>query len=409
MAALRVAVLGAGLQGTCVALELAARSVQVDLFDRCVECMTQASAQNEGKIHLGYVYGNDPSLRTARMMAAGALSFAPLMARWLGPEFADVNVSTPFYYLVHRRSLLAAADIARYLRRVHQLHLEAGEKARDHYFGIDLRPPPARLEPREYDGLFDAGAAVGVFRTPEIAIDPEALAALVRKRVASEGYIRPIMQAAVTRVTQRDRGASVEFENSSGRHAEFYDHVVNALWESRLAIDLTAGVKPDRPWLYRVKHFLRIRNGLLAAGLPSVTMVLGPFGDVVNYGNGEAYLSWYPAGMQGMSKDIRPPDWLPARPELAARLKQDIPAGLAEIVPQIARLSASAMDRAEVRGGHIFAWGQTDIDDMESGLHERYAIGPRSVGRYHSVDTGKLTMAPLFAKQVADRICASLP
>jgi hypothetical protein len=37
-------------------------------------------------------------------------------------------------------------------------------------------------------------------------------------------------------------------------------------------------------------------------------------------------------------------------------------------------------------------------------LHHRYAIGPRTRGRYHTVDTGKLTMAPLFGKAVADRI-----
>ena len=54
--------------------------------------------------------------------------------------------------------------------------------------------------------------------------------------------------------------------------------------------------------------------------------------------------------------------------------------------------------------GVIFAWGQTDIDDAESGLHRRCEIGPRSRGRYTSVDTGKLTMAPLFASQVAENV-----
>ena len=57
-----------------------------------------------------------------------------------------------------------------------------------------------------------------------------------------------------------------------------------------------------------------------------------------------------------------------------------------------------------LRAGIIFAWGRSDIDDPASGLHQRYAIGPRSRGRYHTVDTGKLTMAPLFGKTVADRI-----
>jgi hypothetical protein len=55
-------------------------------------------------------------------------------------------------------------------------------------------------------------------------------------------------------------------------------------------------------------------------------------------------------------------------------------------------------------GGMIFAWGRTDIDDPGSGLHERHAVGPHTFGNYHSVDTGKLTVAPLFARALAERI-----
>ncbi len=61
-------------------------------------------------------------------------------------------------------------------------------------------------------------------------------------------------------------------------------------------------------------------------------------------------------------------------------------------------------DAVSVKGGVIFAWGETDIDDPDSGLHERHAIGTRSSEGYHSIDTGKLTMAPLFAQVAADRV-----
>ena len=81
---MRVAVLGAGLQGASVALELAAHGISCDLYDRENVCLRRASLHNEGKIHLGYVYGNDPSLNSARMMAKGAASFAPLLRRWVG-------------------------------------------------------------------------------------------------------------------------------------------------------------------------------------------------------------------------------------------------------------------------------------------------------------------------------------
>ena len=72
MTSKRVAVLGAGFQGACIALELARRSVTVDLYERNPTCLAEASTHNEGKIHLGFVYAGDKTLRTARLMATGA-------------------------------------------------------------------------------------------------------------------------------------------------------------------------------------------------------------------------------------------------------------------------------------------------------------------------------------------------
>jgi hypothetical protein len=72
----------------------------------------------------------------------------------------------------------------------------------------------------------------------------------------------------------------------------------------------------------------------------------------------------------------------------------------------VAALSQEALDAGEVRGAVVFAHGRGDIDEPGSELHERHRIGPRSYGRYHSVDTGKLTTAPLFARRLADTIRA---
>jgi hypothetical protein len=141
----------------------------------------------------------------------------------------------------------------------------------------------------------------------------------------------------------------------------------------------------------------------MVSAIPSATIVLGPFGDIVNYGTGDFYFSWYPAGMLGSSREISPPEWETQPPD-ADRLRRDTIAALSKIVPAIGRLSREEISAAAISGGTIFAWGQTDIDDADSALHERYAIGPRSFGRFHSIDTGKLTTAPLFAKQMADEI-----
>ena len=54
-----------------------------------------------------------------------------------------------------------------------------------------------------------------------------------------------------------------------------------------------------------------------------------------------------------------------------------------------------------VDAGIITAWGATDIDDPGSGLHARHEVGPWAAEGWISVDTGKLTTAPLFAQRAA--------
>jgi hypothetical protein len=386
-------------------MELATAGIGVDVYDKNERCVTQASAQNEGKIHLGYVYAKDRTLRTARTMIQGALAFAPLMRRWVGPAFDAIPVSTPFHYVVHKDSLLSVPDVEDHFRRSHALAVEHGGAAEPDYFGSDYRVPPARMTEAEVEARFDRRVVQAAFTSPEIAIDPEALAALVRARLDAEPKIRCVLQARVHGVEPGADGATVAFETRAGRARERYDHVVNTLWDGRLAIDELAGFEPEQPWLFRVKHYVRLRAPELVSRIPSATILLGAFGDVAVYGDGDFYLSWYPVGMRGVSSAIAPPAWpLVLDEPVSSEVRRGIVAGLTRIVPALAELSAGALESCDVKGGIIFARGRTDIHDPASGLHERHAIGPRSRGRYHTIDTGKLTMAPSFGKAVADRI-----
>lgn len=401
---MRVAVLGGGLQGACVALELAAKGVEVDLYEKNERCLSRTSTHNEGKIHLGYVYANDPTLQTARLMARGALCFSSLLRRWIGDAIDAIPVSDPFYYVVHRQSLLDVPEIENYLRATHAILGEESRDSLNEYFGSDFRDKPTRISDHECESLFSRQTVVAAFRTPEVGIDSEALAGVMRTRLSSERKIRCRLQTSVCSVQLANAHATVEFDSGGLEGREAYDHVVNALWDGRLAIDKTAGFEPPRPWLYRVKHYLRMKlagNG----SLPTTTIVLGPFGDIVTYNNGDVFLSWYPAGLKGFSAELAPPAWPLALDAQAAREVRDgILAGLAAVVPAVACLTPEAINSIRIKAGVIFAWGSTDIPDRTSGLHARYAIGPQSHGRYHTVDTGKLTMAPYFAKMTADRI-----
>ena len=402
---MRVAVLGAGLQGACVALELSVHGVEVDLYEKTDCCLSQTSSHNEGKIHLGYVYANDRSLRTARTMVRGGIVFQRLLRRWLGQAIDAVPVSAPFYYVVHRQSLLDVTEIDAHLRAVHRIVMEESGEGPLDYFGSDYREPPQRLSDAECRALFNERWITAAYRTAEIGIDSEALAALIRARLAADGNIRCRFGTSVLAVRMANGEVMIEFKTGEKKGRAQYNHIVNTLWDGRLIIDKTAGIEPPRPWVYRVKHYLRLQGVNDGSCLPTTTIVLGPFGDIVTYNNNEAFLSWYPAGMKGLSSELSPPPWpLTLDYDASLEVRKQTLKALAKIVPAVARLSPEVIESGRIKGGIIFAWGSTDIHDPVSVLHERYSIGPHSFGRYHSVDTGKLTMAPCFGKRLVDWI-----
>ena len=396
----RIAVLGAGLQGSCIAFELAARGACVDLYERNATCVAEASACNEGKIHLGYVYAHDETLRTARLMAEGALCFEALLRRWLGDGHRGLVPSSPFRYVVHRDSLITPEEFGAYAGAVAEMITERSGRSGSGYFGRPPGRPPQRLADWPDD---DPGTIAAVFATEEIAIDPEDLAVAVRARIESEPEIRLLASREVVSVGERSGALTVRSRRGKDEDAEGYDYVVNALGTGRVAIDLGLGIKPPRPWLYRFKYFLRGEVDP-EAYLPSTTMVLGPFGDIVRHMSNMAYLSWYPAGLAGWSTDARPP---PMPTVLcgaeADRIGNGILDGLATVVPEVTRI---ALGEPAVKGGWIYALGKTDIDDPASELHQRTGPGIVRHGRYLTVDTGKFTLAPLFAECVVEMLRA---
>lgn len=409
MRELRVAVLGGGLQGCCVALALAERGCAVVLFDRNDTLLSRTAVANEGKIHLGYMYAGDPSLSTARMMMQGALAFVPFLRRHLGNCMPALVTSTPTTYVVHRDSQHNADKVSAYFSEVHDCILQAARGRDFDYFGIDLGEAPRALLKDECNSLFCTDKILAAFNTPEVAINPVQLAGAVERCILDHPRIevhlgRDVLgvelDGSAVRVTSRD--------NEGVRSAEACDHVINALWDGRLAIDQTVGLMPNRPWLHRLKYGVTFTLPARIPSSPSMTIISGPFGEMVSFDDRFTYLTWYPEGLQGISGEVTPPDWqtYPGEP-LRSKIAKGTIGAISGIVPSLAPLNGAELADVRVKGGVIVAWGQTDICDPASELHRRCEIGVTSAGNYHSIDPGKLTMAPYFAEKCAERIAAS--
>ena len=400
----RVAVLGGGLQGACIGLELARRGVTVDLYERNLTCFAEASTHNEGKIHLGFVYAGDKTLKTALLAATGALCFQPLLRRWVGNVIDSVPISSPFHYVVHRDGLIDPTAFAAHVDRVTEFIRTIAPGGTVEYFGQDPTRSPQLLPSAAYDGLYDPAKVAAVFQTSEISFDPEALASIFRQRLAETPEICLLLGRKALSVVPRKTKLLVYSVDAEDEHNEAYDHVVNASWAGRLQLDASMGIAPQEKWTFRFKYFVRTTLPLGAHAV-SATIVLGPFGDTASYSNGVRYLSWYPTGVVARSNDIEPPE-IPATPgESDGRaLASAIASGLGRVMPSTLCFDDGIGSAPEVKGGWIFAWGTTDIDDPASRFHQRCDVGVHAYGRYLSIDTGKLTMAPLFAVEAADRI-----
>jgi hypothetical protein len=252
---------------------------------------------------------------------------------------------------------------------------------------------------------FDPETAIAAFDSPEVAINPVVLANALRQAIGAHPHIEIRVGHTVRRARERDGGIAVETEGTDGMTDDRFDHAVNALWGGRLALNETFGVRTERPWLYRLKYGISFRWPAHLRRPKSSTFVSGPFGEIVSYDDGLTYLTWYPECLRGLSTELAPPAWetYPREP-LRSQVLEGTCRALAEFVTPLRDLDLSNLPEATVKGGVIVAWGQTDIYDPLSELHRRSEIGITSFGKFHSVDPGKLTMAPLFAALCADRI-----
>jgi len=381
-------------------MELATRGTEVDLIEANASVMDAASRHNEGKIHLGFVYANDPTFRTAELMFWGATEFAPLMRRWLGSAFDDLPVSTPFNYAVHRETLLGPDRLEGAYRRI--THLIHARSQRGSYFGVDDPGTVTRLRESEHSY---GPSITEVFATREVAVSPGPLADLITKTVIDSDGINVMTDTIVTAADAGRRLLETKTAEGEEQRLGPYDHIVNCAWAGRPAIDASAGLPIEGPWTFRMKYYLSATAPPDGPLVPSTTVVLGAFGDIVDYGNTEFYLSWYPSGRRGWSTDLAPPSWPTSpSPTEADEIARQTMMNLEEVYPGVARLATMKGDGPVVRGGVIFSLGNTDVDDPDSGFHRRSDVGVASWGSYHSVDTGKYTTAPIFAVAAADRV-----
>ena len=398
----RVAVLGAGIMGSSVALALAARGVTVTLFDAAAQPFEGASRWNEGKIHLGYLYSAHGNLGTARHVIPGGLAFKPIVERYIGRSVAGAITTHDDTYLIHRKSVTSAESMQRYVAGVDALLQKSPEAGS---YLVDLRGSLSRqLSSAELAQVYNAEHVVAGFRVPERSVDTIWLADQFVQALQATPKIELALKTCITGVRPAGGSADGPFhiETDAGADGPF-DVVVNALWEGRPAIDAALGIHPPAAWSHRFRLavFLRTKQAL---SLPSTVIAAGPFGDIKCYPDRNFYLSWYAAGLRAEGHDITPPSVATLEAGEKENIVSETFSRLATIIPAVRNLR-ECTECVRVEGGWVYAVGQGALSDPGSTLHRRDALNIQRAGSYFSIDTAKYSIAPWLAEQVASAIC----
>jgi len=406
---MRIAIIGGGLGGCLTALELARRGIHCEIFERNERELSEASFHSEGKVHLGFLYAHDSGGATSRLMAEGAASFRSIVAELTGFDVSEA-LSTPFLYAVHHDSLVSPEAIDAHFRRCSDFFSESNESGRwrSGYVDGTSHVGHRRLDTAEWVHDLDPDSFSAVFQTSELGVDPRRLAAEVSRAVRENSRIRLNLGVRVHTVDPEplERWSLNAAEGPIADGSSF-DVVVNSSWSDLLRLDRQVGLSPPPEWSYRFKLGNRVARSVSPEDVSSVTVVLGAYGDIVNFGQGGVFLSWYPSGRLILTDEIDLPDW--NGDEFRTRREAAYVESRITWESMSEKLRALDVGSSEVdsRGGMILAAGRLDVNDPDSPLHSRVRVGLDQTGSYISLNTGKLTLAPLMARRAADMVEAT--
>lgn len=380
-----VAVLGGGILGCLSALLAAREGFSVTLLERRHTLWSEASAVNEGKVHLGPVFAL-ASARTHEVLMDSALSFAEIVEDAVDASVDwDGITGDDFEYLVMPDSLLGADDLGRVYADLNRL-IPAGAR----YLGRPIAQV-AETRPRP-----DPDTGLASFRTWERAVDPRRLGALVTRAVQSHPGIAVRTGSTVTGLGPRS-GGRVTVISESRPEGEVFDFAINCTWTQQQVLRTDAHRRQNLN--YRVKSAVRLAP---YPGARTVTLVQGPYGDVVRHDD-HVYASWYPEARLSNEHGTAPSD---QAHELRLRAEGD--RGLGQRQIEALRELGLLPDRVEIESviaGFIVGHGTIDIDSLRSRLHDRSDFGV-SVhdGSVLTPHTYKLTSAPLAARAAVTRL-----
>jgi hypothetical protein len=393
-------IIGTGIQGCTIALQLSKRGYQINLIDQSKEMYRQASLNQEGKIHLGFIYAMDFSHKTAQKLLTDAMMFAPVIDKLIRKKIDWEKLkSKSFDYLIARNSLLSPDFLTNYYLVVEEMYQLLLKDDQLHYLG--KKPQRLFSVSAGKNDLFDPQQIQSVIKTEEYAVDPVRIREIFMEELRSQPQIKFLLNHPVTGITQNETGYTTWCHGPDKTIEIKSDIIINAAWSGKRSIDDMVGIKDENIWTHRLKAGFIFRPPEVK-NIPSFSVVQGPYGDYVEYPHSNyAYFSWYPDCLFGQSSELAiPANWQQICDGI---FEKDAFESMAKKSLQALKMILPGVDLGNptsVKAGIILARGYRSIDDPESELHQRADPPVKVQQGYFSINTGKFTSAPNNSEKI---------
>jgi len=376
-------VIGGGSLGSLIALRLSNIKMNVEIFESKSELFKGASYLGEGKIHLGYTYGlaQDSSLE---QLIESAFNFTEIVESSLCKTIDWGSItSIPFTYNVAQDSLMSPHMFINHSQKImkiikEKIHLQS-------YLGTYFQK---NIEIKRISG--------NSFTTSERAVDIEKLKEIIITELQTRDNINIHLNQEISLI-ETDISNKYSLYSKTVRIKEKFDYIINCTWAKRFLLDrLFFSNLPE--FNYRTKLYVSAKTKLQEA---AITTILGKYGDLVIYNTGRLYASDYLAGLtsfvNGNSTVHEERESLPE--ELITKHWNYFKHRFSHYVPELDEVTnITTFERT------VVAQGDSDIDQIGSGLHDRSPYYIARKGNYISALGTKFTTVPQLAKKIVDGI-----
>lgn len=253
-----IAIIGGGIFGTLIGLQIATRGQPVTIFEKSNDILLGASLVNQCRVHMGYHYPRDKE--TAEPLFSAKDEFCKL--------FPDAVVNRGFsnYYCVAKSGTLTTKE--NYLSFCKDMKLPFKEELPR---GIRLKADKIALS----------------LRVPEPILDVRHLRRHLHSLIENQKYINLITRAEVTDIKSENGIFHVSFSRLNEKHNLTFGAVINATYSSINILDDRAAI-PLKTYQYELCEIPVVSTPWRRP--TGIAIMDGPFFGVMPFGFSREYL-----------------------------------------------------------------------------------------------------------------------